>query len=377
MKHPARFVVYILLCSGCITISFNVAAIAAVIPVISSELGLLDFETSKIIPYYLMPYGIGALIYAPLTRFVSYRIVLTSSMMLFAVTCFVCGSVQSLEHFLVARVLMGLTAASAIPLGLMIIGELFERNIRGRLVGGFFACSFIASLAGIGLSGIASWRWLFYVPAVLGMGLGICFLLFGADLLQRVHIGHINYGRVLSNIKIRNVFIFIFAISFLYHGVHKWYGIYLSRVYHLDQLAISLFFLMAAFGGLFGQIIGGILSDKKGRLVSCMTGIIGLSIGTMLLVNRYPLMILGLVLLIISMCWTIGHNGVSTVLTDFPDDDRPMIASLNSSVRFLSGGLGFYISSFFVERSFGLTFLAIGMLMALLSIVVKRMIFEY
>jgi len=369
-------VVYLLLCLGCVTISFNIAAIAAVIPVISVDLGLTDFEVSRIIPYYLMPYGIGALIYAPLTRFVSYRVVLAASMVVFAVTCFVCGSIESLGYFLAARILMGIAAASAIPLGLMIIGELFEKNVRGRLVGVFFSCAFSASLAGIALSGVADWRWLFYVPAILGALLAAAFLFFGADLLGRVHVGHINYLRVFNSAKIRNIFIFIFVISFLYHGVHKWYGIYLSRVYHLNQFEISVCFIMAALGGLFGQLLGGVLSDKKGRLFSCLVGVTGLSAGTMLLIGQYPIVILGLILIVISTCWTVGHNGVSTALTDFSDCDRPMIASLNSSVRFISGGIGFCVSSFFVEKSFGITFFVIGILMLLLASVLRKVIPE-
>lgn len=343
----------------------------------SVEFGLPDFEVSKIIPYYLMPYGIGALIYAPLTRYMTYRAVIVSTMTLFAATCFVCGSAQSLEYILGARVLMGITAASAIPLGLMIIGELFEKNIRGRLVGGFFSCAFIASLAGIALSGVVNWRWLFFVPSVLSILLAIGFMVFGSQYLNRVHVGHVNYLRALRNVKIRNIFIFIFAISFLYHGVHKWYGIYLSRVYQFTQFKISIYFIVAALGGMFGQLIGGVLSDKKGRLVSCRAGILGLSLGIMFLLGTYPSLLLGLVILLISMGWTIGHNGLSTALTDFPDEDRPMIASLNSSVRFISGGLGFCISAFFVEKNFGLTFFVIGALMLMSSFVLKRIIVEH
>jgi predicted MFS family arabinose efflux permease len=324
-----------------------------------------------------MPYGIGALIYAPLTRFVSYRVVMACTMVLFAATCFICGSAQSLGVILGARVVMGVTAASAIPLGLMIIGELFEKQIRGRLVGGFFSCAFIASLAGIALSGIASWRWLFYVPAIFSILLAAGFLLFGSDLLNRVHVGHINYLRIVNKAEIRNVFIFIFVISFLYHGVHKWYGVYLSRVYWLSQFEISICFIAVALGGMFGQLFGGVLSDKKGRLVSCLTGVVGLSFGVMLLVGHYPVVILGLILVIISMCWTIGHNGLSTVLTDFPDEDRPMIASLNSSVRFISGGLGFCVSALFVEKSFSITFFVIGALMLMSSFALKRIIVKH
>jgi predicted MFS family arabinose efflux permease len=265
-----------------------------------------------------MPYGVGALIYAPLTRFVTYRVVMATTMVLFAVTCFVCGSAQSLGYILGARVLMGITASSAIPLGLMIIGELFEKHVRGRLVGGFFSCAFIASLAGIALSGVVSWRWLFYVPAILSVILAVGFMIFGSEHLNRVHIGHVNYLRALKNVKIRNVFIFIFAISFLYHGVHKWYGIYLSRVYQFTQFQISIYFIIAALGGIFGQLLGGVLSDKKGRLVSCRFGILGLALGVMLLFGTYPAILLGVVFMLISTGWTIGHNGLSTLLTDFP-----------------------------------------------------------
>lgn len=341
---------------------------------ISIDLGLPDFQVSKIIPFYLVPYGIGALMYAPLTRFITYRAVMAGSMLLFAVTCWICGTVQSLEYFLLMRVLMGVAAAGAIPLGLMIIGEFFDKNTRGRLVGVFFGCAFAASLAGIVLSGVASWRWLFYIPAALGILLAAAFLAFRCDVLSRVHAGHINYWRALQNVQVRNVFLFIFGVSFLYHGVHKWYGIYLSRIYRLDQFAISVCFIVAAFGGLFGQLFGGVLSDKRGRLASCVVGITGLSLGTMLLAGKYPVVILGAVLMAISMCWTIGHNGVSTVLTDFSDGDRPVIASLNSSVRFVSGGLGFFASRFFVEKSFGWTFFVIGIFMLSLSFALKRVI---
>jgi len=241
-------------------------------------------------------------------------------------------------------------------------------------VGIFFSCSFFASLAGVVLSGIADWRYLFYVPAFLGILTAVCIVIFGFSLLNIKHKAKINYIHAFSSNKIRNIFIFIFIISFLYHGVHKWFGVYLSQVYHLDKLSISFFFIVSALGGLAGQIFGGYLSDIKGRFMACYTGIIGLGIGTILLTGRYNLFMLAGVFLLIAISWTIGHNGISTVLTDFSHEDRPIMASLNSSVRFISGGLGFFITSFFVERSFSLTFLIIGILILLLAAILKRII---
>ncbi|MBU4332850.1 MAG: MFS transporter, partial [Candidatus Omnitrophica bacterium] len=267
-------VIYFLICLGCITVSFNVAAITAAIPVISLDLKLPAIQVSKVIPFYMIPYGIGALIYAPLTRKISYRAVLAGTLALFSIACFACGISNDLNSFLLARIAMGVTGASTIPLGLMLIGELFDRNVRGRLVGLFFGCSFFSSLAGIVLSGLANWRWLFYVPAIIAALSSACFFILKSQCLKRVNSSSVNYFKAFSDVKIRNVFIFIFAISFFYHGVHKWFGIYLDKAYGMDKLTISFFFILGAIGGVAGHLLGGYISDKKGRLISCYIGII-------------------------------------------------------------------------------------------------------
>jgi predicted MFS family arabinose efflux permease len=208
----------------------------------------------------------------------------------------------------------------------------------------------------------------------LGAATAQCWILFDQPIVNQGHKGSINYLHVLSKPDIRNVFLFIFAVSFLYHAVHKWYGVFLAREYGLDKGAISIILIIAAVGGLAGQHIGGYLSDKKGRLYACYMGMCGLAVGVMLLSIHFPVMLIAVILTVIAIGWTISHNSVSTVLTDFPDNDRPVIASLNSAVRFISGGVGFSLSKFFVAKSFNLTFLGIGVLILLLILIIKRII---
>jgi predicted MFS family arabinose efflux permease len=189
--------------------------------------------------------------------------------------------------------------------------------------------------------------------------------------LSKKHLGNINYFKALRNKNIIKIFLFIFAISFLYHGVHKWYGVYLSDVYHFDQLTINFFVILTVLAGMTGQLIGGILSDKKGRLFTTKLGLAGLSVSVMLLFGIYPRFVLGIVLMSIALFWTIGHNGISTFITDFTDHERPAIAGLNSSVRFISGALGFMVSKYFVEYSFGWTFFIFGILMCTMSLLIN------
>lgn len=340
---------------------------AAAIPFVSQDLGQPDFLVSRLVSYYMIPYGLGALLYALLTKRFSYQRVLSGAFFLYAVFSLITARSTQLPQMLLAQIGAGAAAACSTPLSLMIIGDLFEKDVRGRLVGTYFGCSFFASIVGMLFMGIVPWRWLFLIPAILGILTSTSLYLLKTDLLRRMHSASVNYLKVFSDMAIRRVFTLIFLMSALYHAVHKWYGLYLYREYGLGKETISYFLIVAALCGLAGQNIGGYLSDKKGRRVTCFTGGLILALGTMSLWGHYPLVLVPLILGVIAIGWTASHNSISTILTDFPDEDRPMIASLNSSVRFVSGGLGFSLSTIFVEKNFGMTFLAIGLLFLLLS----------
>ncbi len=365
-------IIFFFLCLGNVAISFNIGAVAAAIPIIAKDFALSDLVVSKIVPFYMIPYGLGALLYAPLTRYFTYRTILIAAMAVFAVASFVAGMSQSLSSLQLAQIGAGVAAASSTPLSLMIIGELFDKDMRGRLVGMYFGTSFLASVVGMIFMGLWDWRLLFFVPAAVGAINAFCWMFLQKELLNHRHKESVNYFKAVFKNHIRDVFIFIFCASFLYHGVHKWYGVYLAQEYGFGKEMISLVLIVAAVSGLAGQQIGGYLSDKKGRLFACYIGLLGLSAGVMLLAGHYPTVLLVAVLALVAIGWTVSHNSISTILTDFPDEDRPIIASLNSSVRFVSGGLGFSLSKFFVEKSFGWTFLGIGILMALLIFYVKK-----
>jgi predicted MFS family arabinose efflux permease len=365
-----KFIVF-LICLGNIAISFNTAAVAAAIPLIAADFHAADFLAAQIVPYYMIPYGLGALLYAPLTRFFSYRAILTTAMLLFVVFNYISGVSHSLAAVFWAQAGAGAAAASSTPLGLMMIGDLFEKNVRGRLIGTYFGCSFFATVVGMIFMGTVHWRWLFLIPASLGAVTALSWIFFRDALVDRGHKGSIDYLKALSKPAIRDVFLFIFAVSFLYHAVQKWYGVFLTREYGLDKTLISIILIIAALGGLAGQHIGGYLSDKKGRPAACYVGMSALAAGIMLLAGHFPVGVVVIVLTLIAVGWTVSHNSISTVLTDFPDEDRPLIASLNSAVRFISGGLGFSVSKFFVAQSFSLTFLGVGVLILLLIYIVR------
>lgn len=108
--------------------------------------------------------------------------------------------------------------------------------------------------------------------------------------------------------------------------------------------------------------------------MACFWGVVLLAFATMALFLHYPLVVLAFVLTVFSLAWAVGHNGISTVLTDFPGEHRSEIAGLNSAIRFFSGGLGFFVGGPFVERNIALTFFGFGAAMLFSSAFIKKII---
>lgn len=368
--------IFYLLCLEGILISFNVSAIAAVIPSISRSLFIPESQASQIIPFYMIPYGLGALLYASLLKIFRPKTIMLVSLFLFTLFCLFCGSAYYLKVILFSRVFMGLAAAAIIPLALVIIGQAFAREVRGRMVGWFFSSTFIASIGGVFLSGVLPWRWLFFIPAFMGLvTTGLVFFFF-PDELPKLSGLKTNYFQFIFNREIAGVFAFIFLVSLIYHAAYNWLGVYLERIYRLDQLGISLSLTLIGLSGACGQVLGGVMADKKGRQASAYFGLIVLGVSMMLLAAKLPGGILALVFILFGVGWTVNHNALATFLTDFPDKYRAEVSSLNSAVRFISGGMGVALSGLFIEKNFANSYLAFGIILIILSIFVNYLVKE-
>jgi predicted MFS family arabinose efflux permease len=368
-----RWILFFFCCASVLT-SFNISALTAVIPAVARSLNISAGDAANMIPYYMIPYGISALVYAPLASKFTIKQLMVASTLLASLGYFIPLVSDSMVLIMVGRVITGMGAGAVTPLALMTLGKIFRKEIRGRVLGLFFSSSFVGAMLGLILSGFADWHWLFIVPAWAGvlLAIGFCFCPSqGMEAHSHLKVNYIDPFRLGG---LRRILIFIFFMSLLFNGVCKWYGVYMDKIYSYPQWLISLLIILTAVACIIGQTIGGIITDKWGREQACTIGGVILGVSVMALAGHYSLIGLAIVLAMISIGWTIAHNGISTVLTDFSDTYRSELAALNSAVRFLSGGLGFYISGNFVQNNFGLTFLAIGFLMLFQVGFVKKVV---
>jgi predicted MFS family arabinose efflux permease len=363
--------VFLILCLEGAILSFNVAACSALIPSIAAEFKVAQFLAGRIIWMYMLPYGIAALFYGPLVRFFDARKVELVCFFLFAFANLIAAISRSITALFIARFMMGLFGASVVPLVLILIADWAKDKFRGRLVGIFFGSTFVASLAGLFLSGLISWRLIFLIPAIMGLVLWGLMYLYLPSFKQAGPAIKVNYLAAFKDKRIISLFTYIFFISLLYHGLQQWLGVYFSSSFGFSQFLISMLITLTSLSGIFGEVLGGWLSDTLGRLKTINIGIGLMILSAFLLIFRMPWFILALIMVIWGLGWTFNHAGLSTRLTDLPKEFVNEAASLNSSVRFISGGLGVLVGAALMKRSFSLGFAAFGVCLLILLLSTK------
>lgn len=369
-----RRTTFVLLCLEGALLSFNVAAVAALVPSIANEFVLSQFVVGKIIWIYMLSYGLAALIYGPLVRAIDAKKVELVCLFFFSAANLAAGLSKNIAMLFTARFFMGLFGASVIPLALILIARHTKSESRGRSVGIFFSATFVASLLGLLLSGIMHWRFIFLIPATFGFILWIHVYFYLPPFKEDKGAFKINYLTAFRDKAIVRIFTYIFFISLIYHGIQQWLAVYFSTGFKFSQFLISMLIMLTSLSGVFGEAIGGWLSDVIGRIKTVNLGIIFMIMGAFLLIFKIPLVILAVIMLIWGAGWTFNHAGVSTMLTDLPNEFLNEAASLNSGVRFVSGGIGAALGGFVMQKSFNAGFLIFGFCMLLLLIFSNKLL---
>lgn len=355
-----RRAVFLIFCLEGAILSFNVAASSALVPAIAADFGVSQFLAGRLVWLYMLPYGVAALFYGPLVRCLDARRIELCCFLFFSLANLLAGLAQTLTTLFFARFLMGLFGASVIPLVLILIGRHEQNARKGRRVGVFFAATFAASLLGVALSGLMHWRLIFLIPAGAGLlllgAMYLCLPSFRDEGTLRF-----NYLAALGEKGVVRIFAYIFFISLFYHGLQQWLGVYFSVRFRLSQLLISTLIMLTSLAGILGEVIGGWSADALGRRATANIGTALMIASVIALAAGMPLAWLAGAMAIWGLGWTFNHAGLSTILTDLPKESLHEAASLNSGVRFLSGGLGAAAAGFLMQKSFAPAFAAFAL----------------
>jgi len=364
----------LILCLEGAVLSFSVAATSALIPSIAWEFRLPFFTAGKIVWLYLLPYAIAALFYAPLVRVFNARKIALISLLLFSAANLLAGFAPNIFLLFSARVLMGIFGASVIPLGLILIAQNIPREVRAKKIGLFFGATFGASLLGLFLSGILYWRLIYIIPAIAGLLLWIFMFFYLPAFKEEKGTFKFNYFAVLANRSVLFIFVYIFCISVIYHGIQHWLSVYFAQDFGFRQFLISMLITLGSLSGICGEIFGGYSADRLGRNPTANLGMVLMLAGIFFFLLKLPLGYLAATMVIWGLGWTFNHAALSAKLADLPMNFVPEAAGLNSSVRFFSAGLGTWLGGALMQQSFKFSFICFGVSLFLLALFSKPLL---
>ncbi|MDA8336348.1 MAG: MFS transporter [Peptococcaceae bacterium] len=221
--------------------------VSPILPAISNDLHIELTRAALLITAYMIPFGLFRLIFGPLADRYGKRQVITYSMLFFAVTTALCAVAGNFATIAGYRALTGLFAASAMPVGLALIGDLVPMRERQAAVGGFMGIAFLgqglSKAIGGSIAFFLSWRGVFAIYSLLAVFSTILLVTAGRRITCSTNLNSSffgPYGKLLASSVARRTYLTVLLEGILIVGTFSFLGAYMSRTYHLNYLYIGL-----------------------------------------------------------------------------------------------------------------------------------------
>lgn len=163
----------IVLCAAMFLDALDNAMVGIAVPPIKEEFGMSTASVQWVVSAYVLGFGGFLLLGGRMADLLGRRRVLLVAVGVFAVASFVGAIAQDGTTVIVARFVMGVSAAFTAPAGLAIIVTTFpEGSQRNRAVSIYTACGAAGFSLGLIVGGLLTeigWRWTFIVPVPVAL----------------------------------------------------------------------------------------------------------------------------------------------------------------------------------------------------------------
>jgi predicted MFS family arabinose efflux permease len=302
----------------------DVRILTPVLPSISDSLGSSPGSVGLAMTTYSFAYGIGQLIFGPLSDRLSRMAVVRAASIGFSVFTILSAFTVTTWQFVGARLLVGAFAGGVIPLTLVFIGDTVEYE-RRQIVLGYFsmitssALAFSASIGGT-VAYFISWRFMLFAYGLVALiPIGLMWRIKTPSTTGGSN-ASIGFGEILRDRRAQFVYSAVFLEGILLWGGMTYLGSFAKVRYGLDQFIVGL--LLALFGiGMMtcGFFMGRIRRRFSENALAAFGGI--LMGGTYLaLIPQWPFIVFAISMFLMGL----GYVGLHTTLQLRGTEIHPM-----------------------------------------------------
>ena len=252
---------------------------SAVAPLIQSEFGLSDFNVGLLGSAFTLVYALAALPFGLWADRGARRVVIGSGVAIWSAATLLTGFTINFAQLFATRAILGIGEASYYPAATSLLGDIFPRQLRGRVMSIWSAGSAFGIALGFAGGGLLAarfgWRPAFFFTAAPGLLLALLAFkirepLRGAaeaDGPRLEHVHDASLRRLLQLLRIptlRNIILSQTALFFVLGADAYWLPTLLTRRVGMTVgEAGTLSGAVIVVGGLIGTLVGGYLADWR------------------------------------------------------------------------------------------------------------------
>jgi MFS family permease len=153
--------------------------------------------------------------------------------------------------------------------------------------------------------------------------------------------------------------------------IFPFFGLYITSKYNVGMTEVGVLFTILAISSLFGSLIGGALTDKFGRKVMIMAGLVISAVSTLLLAFAPTLEFIYLAGLIVGLFGNMAGPAQQAIVADvLPEDKRADGFGILRVIANLAVVIGPAIGGFLAARSYTILFILDVILSSITAVII-------
>ncbi len=337
------------------------------LPDIAQSLNAPIVEVQLTIAFYLLGFGVGQIVYGPVSDRFGRRPVLLIALALYGLATVACALAQSIDALIAARFVQAIGGAGAIVLARAVVRDLYSGVRAGRelsLMGSITAFApIVAPMIGGVLQTAFGWRACFLLLVIFSFVASAAAALFLPETLRQRTPGPFSLrtmGKLYRSVLVHRGFLANLGIlTTTFIGLFAWVSgapiVMQGTVYGLTPLVFGITFAIGAGGYMAGTFIASRIVMRLG--LDRMMGI-----GTVMMAAGGLVMVAVLALGLADVIWFVGAMTIflaglgftlpasmAGALTPFPDRagtaSSLMGFSQQTGAALAAGGIGLYLGA--------------------------------